>query len=153
MTDRSVRPMTAGGTRIRFFASKYVNQAATQNMKTPTGSMRVSIPETTVVDLIRFTKGAGHLDHVASIIGQLAPLLTPKRLVAALAVVDDIPNAQRLGYILDLLRQRKLSDSIHRWVERRIERVQRLRPGQSVEDARENRRWHLLVNGAVEIEQ
>ncbi len=152
MTDRSVRSVLAGRTRIRFFASKYVDQAVAMEMKTPTGSMRVSSPETTAVDLMRFVKAAGHLDHVASVIAQLAPLLEAKRLVAALAAVHDIPNAQRLGYILDVLRQRKLSAPVHRWVQPRIERFQPLRSGQPVDNARENRRWQLLINGPVEIE-
>ncbi len=152
ITDRSVRSVLAGRARIRFFASKYVDQAATMEMKTPTGSMRVSSPETTVVDLVRFAKAAGHLDHVTSVIAQLAPSLNPKRLVAALSVVHDIPNAQRLGYILHVLRQRKLSAPVHRWVQPRIERFQSLRSGQPVDDARENRRWHLLINGPMEIE-
>lgn len=41
MTDRSVRPLSAGRTRIRFFASKFVAKAQTTEIKTPTGSMRV----------------------------------------------------------------------------------------------------------------
>lgn len=152
MTDRSVRPVLGGRTRVRFFASKYVDQATTLEMKTPTGSMRVSSPETTVVDLVRFAKAAGHIDHVASVIAQLAPLLNPKRLVAALTVVHDIPSTQRLGYILDVLRQQKLSDPVHRWVDKRIERLQRLRPGRPLDDAPEDRRWHLLINSPMEIE-
>jgi hypothetical protein len=114
--------------------------------------MRVSTPETTAVDLVRFVKAAGHLDHVASVIGELAPMLDPKRLVAALRVVNDIPNAQRLGYILDLLRRRNLAEAVHQWVERRIERFQPLRPDQPAREARENRRWHLQINVPVEIE-
>ena len=152
LTDRSVRPITAGRTRIAFFASKYVTKAAAMRMKTPTGTMRVSTPETTVVDLVRFAKAAGHLDHVVSVIAELSPLLDPKRLVLALGVVNDIPNTQRLGYILDLLRRRKLSEPVHGWAQRRIQRLQPLRPDQPVDDARENRRWRLLINSPIEVE-
>jgi predicted transcriptional regulator of viral defense system len=152
MTDRSVRSVLAGHTRIRFFASQYMDRAAAMPMKTPTGSMQVSSPETTVVDRVRFVNAAGHLDHVASVIAELAPSLRARRLVTALAVVHDIPNTQRLGYILDELGERKLSDSVHRWVQSRIERFQPLRLGQSMDDAPENHRWDLLINGPVEIE-
>ena len=146
LTDRPVRPVSAGRARIMFYASKYVTQAAVAELKTPTGAMRVSTPETTAVDLVRFVKAAGHLDHVASVIGDLAPMLVPKRLVAALRVVNDIPNAQRLGYVLDLLRHRELAEAVHQWVERRVERFQPLRPDQPVGEVRENRRWHLQIN-------
>jgi hypothetical protein len=57
-----------------------------------------------------------------------------------------------MGYILDVLRQRKLAAPVYRWVQPRIERIQPLRPGQPVDEARENRRWQLLINGPVEIE-
>ena len=56
ITDRSVRPLTVGRTRIRFFASRYVAEAAVASIKTPTGTMRVATPETTAVDLVRFTR-------------------------------------------------------------------------------------------------
>ncbi len=152
LTNRPVRPIPAGRTRIQFFASKYVADAAAMEIKTPTGSMRVSTPETTVVDLVRFAKAAGHLDHVATVISELSSSLDAKRLLAALGVVNDIPNAQRLGYLFDQMRHRKLSDPIHAWIERRIQRRQPLRPGQPTEGASENRRWHLLINSPIEVE-
>lgn len=152
MTDRSVRPISAGRTRIQFFASKYVSQAAVTEMKTPTGSIRVSTPETTAVDLVRFAKAAGHLNHVASLIAELSPSFDPKRLMAAVRVVDDTPNAQRLGYILDKVRRRELADSIHAWVGNRIERTQLLRPGRPADNAKEDRRWRLLINSPLEVE-
>jgi predicted transcriptional regulator of viral defense system len=152
LTNRSVRPIAAGRTRIRFFASKYVADAAAMDMKTPTGSMRVSTPETTVVDLVRFAKAAGYLDHVAAVIAELSQSLDAKRLLAALRVVNDIPNAQRLGYLLDLVRQRQLSDPIHAWIESRIQRPQPLWPGRPIEGANENWRWRLLINSPIEVE-
>ncbi len=41
----------------------------------PTGLMHVSTPETTVVDLVRFSKAAGHLDHVAALIAEWKRIL------------------------------------------------------------------------------
>ena len=152
MTDRSVRSVMAGRMRIQFFASKYIAGAAVVEMKTPTGSMRVSTPETTVVDLLRFARSAGRLDNVATVIAELSSGLDPKKLLAAVRLVDDIPNAQRLGYILDQFRQRRLSDAIHAWLERQVPRELPLRSGRATAGARENRRWHLLVNQPIEVE-
>jgi len=152
LTDRSVRSVGAGQMRIAFYVSKYIIRAAVMDIKTSTGMMRVATPETTVVDLVRFAKAAGHLDHVAAVIAELASSLKPKRLVTALAVIDDIPNAQRLGYILELARQRNLAKAVHHWIRRRIERYQPLRPDQPIAGARESRRWHLLINAPLEIE-
>jgi predicted transcriptional regulator of viral defense system len=152
MTDRTVRSIGVGRSHIRFFASRYLQRAATLQVKTPTGSMRVSSPETTVVDLVRFAKAAGHLDYVAAVVGELAPRLNARRLVAALKVVCDVPNAQRLGYILDVLRNRGLSKAVHDWVKSRIKRPQPLRPGLPITGAGEDRRWRLWINGPLEVE-
>jgi len=152
VTDRSVRPMIAGRNRLRFFASKYITGAAITEMKTPTGSMRVSTRETTVVDLVRFARSAGGLDNVATVIAELSADVDPRLLLAAVRLVDDVPNTQRLGYLLDAVKQRRLSDSVHAWLERQKPRILALRSGQPVNDAKLNRRWNLLVNRPVEVE-
>jgi len=152
VTERSVRPLAVGRMRIRFFASKYVRQAAVMEVKTPTGTMRASTPEATAVDLVRFAKAAGHLDHVALILAELAHRLDPKRLAAAVRAVGDMPNAQRLGFILDLIDKRRLTGPTHAWIERQQPRAVRLRPGRPVIGVRLDRRWQVLVNGPIEIE-
>jgi predicted transcriptional regulator of viral defense system len=152
LTDRSVRSVTVGRATIRFIASKYVGRAAVQEIKTSTGTVRVSTPETTVVDLVRFAKVSGRLDHVATVISELSPSLDPRRLIAAVRLVSDVPNAQRLGHILDRLRKRNLSDPLHKWIEKQRPRSAPLRTGQHRPNAREDRRWHLLINRPIEIE-
>lgn len=153
VTDRSVRAILAGRQRLRFIASKYIRQASTTNIKTPTGSMWVSTPETTVVDLVRFAKAAGHLDHAAAVIAELCPAINARKLLAALRLVGDVPNSQRIGYILDLVRARQLADPIHAWLERQGPRPVPLRTGRPVANAREDKRWHVLVNGPLEVER
>nr|AQQ74837.1 hypothetical protein [uncultured bacterium] len=151
-TDRSVRSIKAGRTTIRFFASKYVVRAAIREMKTQTGMVRVSTPETTVLDLVRFAKSAGHLDHVATVISELAPSLDSRKLLKAVRLIEDVPNTQRLGHILDHLRMRHLSDPVHKWIEHQRPRPVQLRTGVRDTKHREDRRWHLLINRPIEIE-
>lgn len=152
VTDRSVRPIAAGRSRIRFFVSKYIATAATQSMKTPTGSMRVSTPEVTILDLVRFVKAAGHLDNVATVIAELLPSVEASRLLKAVKVRNDLPSAQRLGYLLERLRAKKLAVPLHEWVGRRKLRAIPLRPGHVDSGAREDRRWHVLVSAPIEVE-
>jgi predicted transcriptional regulator of viral defense system len=152
VTDRSVRSLMGGRAKLQFFASKYIACAATQHMKTPTGRVKVATPETTAVDLIRFSKSAGNLDNVATVISEMIPLLNPRALLTAVRNLDDVPNAQRLGHVLDRLRRRDLSAPIHEWVERRHPRLARLRSVLPAGGADEDRRWHLLVNRPIEIE-
>ncbi|MGO9110765.1 MAG: nucleotidyl transferase AbiEii/AbiGii toxin family protein [Thermoguttaceae bacterium] len=110
ITDRSVRPLTVGRTKVRFFASKFATEAATVSVKTPTGSMRVASPETTAVDLVRFVQAAGYLRNVATVLADLSSLLHPKKLLAAVRLVNDVPNARRLGYLLDNVRAKPIAE-------------------------------------------
>lgn len=152
ITDRSVRTLTVGRTRIRFFASQYVAKAAVANIKTPTGTMRVATPETTAVDLVRFARAAGYLDNVATVLAELSSSLDPRKLLAAVRLVNDVPNAKRLGYLLDHVHAKQLSEPIHTWVERQSPRLVPLQSGRPVTDATEDRRWHVLVNQPIEVE-
>jgi len=153
VTERYLRPVGAGRTKIHFFTSQYMPKAACVDIKTPTGSMRVSTPETTAVDLVRFVRSVGHLDHVAAVLSELAPLCQPKPLVAAAKWVDDLPNMQRLGYILDQVRRPRITIPLHDWVLRQKPQQVPLRPGRPVDDAGESRRWRLLVNGPIEVQE
>ncbi len=152
VTDRPIRPIAVGRSRIKFFASRYLSAAAVTSIKTPTGSMRVSTPETTTVDLVRFAKAAGQLDNVATVISDLAPKLDPKKLVAAAKTGGDLPNAQRLGYILDRVRARELVEPLRLWVERQSPHAIPLRSHRRGQDGEEDRRWHVLVDQPLEIE-
>ena len=152
ITDRSVRPLTVGRTKVRFFASKFATEAATVNVKTPTGAMRVASPETTAVDVVRFVQAAGYLGNVATVLADLSSLLHPKKLLAAVRLVNDVPNARRLGYLLDHVRAKPIAEPLHAWVERQSARPVPLQSGRSVAGAVENHRWHVLVNQPIEVD-
>ena len=152
VTDRYVRPIVVGRSKIRFFTSKFTTDAATTNIKTSTGTMRVATPETTAVDLVRFSKAAGYLDNVATVIAELSSLLDPKKLLTAVKLVGDVPSAQRLGYILDHVRARKVARPLHDWIESHLPTCVPLRSERRAQNGSENRRWHVLVDRPLEVE-
>ncbi|MCC7292969.1 MAG: type IV toxin-antitoxin system AbiEi family antitoxin [Phycisphaerales bacterium] len=152
ITDRPVRPMQAGRARIRLIVNKHVGSVPTQDVKTPTGKMRISTPEATVVDLIRYAKSSGHLDHVATVIRDLIPLLDPQRLLKAVRVVGDTPHAQRLGVVLESLREKTLAKPIQEWVDRRRPNLVPLRAGRAAPGAKVNLRWNVAIDSPLEIE-
>ncbi len=152
VTDRSVRPILVGRARVRFFASKYTPHVATEYIKTPTGRMCISALETTAVDLVRFAKAAGYLDNAATVINELAPGLSARRLLAAVKVAKDVPNAQRLGYILDQLGYKSLAEPLHKWIKQQGTRPVALRSESREAEGREEGRWHVLVGRELEVE-
>lgn len=152
VTSRPIRPITVGRARVRFFASKFIEQVATIPIKTPTGSMRVSTPEATALDLVRFAKAAGQLDNVAGVIAGLEPNLDGRKLVAAVKEIGDLANAQRLGFILDRIHARRLAAPLRDWIDRQSPSMVPLRSDRRGQDGKEDRRWHVLVDEPLEIE-
>jgi len=151
-SDRPIRPLQVGRTTIRFFANRRVSDTAVQNVKTATGAMRVSTPEATAVDLVRFAKSSGGLDNVATVLAELAPLLEPGRLLKAVRPIGDVPNAQRLGYLIERVGKRSLAKPLHDWLGRQPTHVVSLRPGKSANGEAEERRWHVFVTDPIEVE-
>ncbi len=152
LTDRPVRPLHVGRTRIRFFVSNRILDTAVQRVKTPTGMIRVSTPEATAFDLVRFAKMAGHLDNVATVLMDLAPLLDSKRLLKVARASGDRPNAQRLGYILERVKGRPQAKALHGWLERQAPRIVPLRPGQTIAGATEDHRWRVSIAEPIEVD-
>ena len=118
VTDRSVRPLTAGRIKIRFFASQYVDRAAV-------GQHQDAHRDHAGIDPRNHRHRLGPVRQGRRLPGQCGhgprgagSSLDPKRLLTAVRLVNDVPNAKRLGYLLDHVRGRDLSEPIHAWVER-----------------------------------
>ena len=52
-------------------------------LKTSNGRIRVSTPESTALDLVRYCDRASHLNHVASVLAELAEKIDLQTLVQA----------------------------------------------------------------------
>ena len=73
--------------------------AGVEDRKTDTGRMKISSPELTALDLLRYPRAAGGLDNVATVLTDLGGRLDAERL-AALSKGFERPVVQRLGYLL-----------------------------------------------------
>lgn len=148
----SLRPrlVHVGRERIRFVKKRRLGLTPVTSIKTPTGTMRVSTPEATAIDLLRYVQHAGFLSNVATVLRDLAPKCDPAALVQAAAADAALAHAQRLGYLLDLVGAHNLSDPLATWIAERGPDWALLQPGRSAYRAKRERRWLLLVNARVE---
>jgi predicted transcriptional regulator of viral defense system len=150
VTTSRQRTIVVGRERIRFFRKRNLTRAAVMSLKTPTGSMRVSTPEATALDLLRYVGAAGYLSNIATVLHELAENCDSGRLVEAAASGVELPHVQRLGYLLDLVGARGLADPLAAWLaQRRPDRV-RLDPTAPIRRARRDERWRLHINARVE---
>lgn len=121
------------------------------DIQTETGSMRVSTPEATVFDLVRFAPAAGHVGNVASVLGELAEKTDPEAL-AGLADLYAVSDVQRLGYMLEKLGEKRLADPLAERLKTRRYRSILLAPGQEKGDTPIDLRWRVIPNETVEVE-
>ena len=75
--------------------------AGLQHHKTDTGRMKISGPELTTLDLLRYPRAAAGIDHIATVLADLGERIDADQL-AALSVSFERAVLQRLGYITEL---------------------------------------------------
>lgn len=152
VTNKQLRSTAAGRARIRFFQKIHLERTPTMEVKTETGAMRVATPEATALDLLRYLEAAGHLGNVATVLVELGEKLDAERLALVARIENELPTAQRLGYLLELVGARESASSLAAWIEACRPRFVPLRPDRSVRRAAEDSRWRVLVNEKVEVE-
>lgn len=151
VTDRPTRPARAGRVHIAFHMSTRMSVARTTAVQTETGSMRVSTPESTAFDLVRFPRAAGHASNIATVLSELAERMQPRAL-AQLADAYGTPEIQRLGYLLEVAGQRHLAEPLEKGLQgRRVRRVV-LAPHGSKRSGPVDARWRLVRNVEVEVD-
>lgn len=150
VTDVPLRPARAGRSRIRFFFKRSVGKTPATEIQTPTGVMRVSTPEATALDLLRYVRGAGGLGNVATVLAHLHERIRPDALVAAARAEPEPASAQRLGCLLDRAGAGDKAQALAKWVSGRNPSRVPLRPGRPTRGFPLDCRWQVIVNEAVE---
>ena len=153
MASRQMRPAVMGRSRIRFLLKKHIKRTETVRLKTETGTMKISTPESTALDLVRYPTHAGGLNNIATVLADLAEKIDPVRLTEAARRDDDLPSAQRLGFLLEHIGERVKVDPLAEWLKSFRTRTVCLRPGGPVRRTRKSERWKVLVNEDVEVSE
>ena len=145
------RPIQCGSVRVAFMARKRVTDVPVQNFNTPRGTILVSTPEATAIDLVGYQHRAGGLDQVATILSELAEKIDPGKLAAA-AQTAPIPWAQRLGYLLEHIEVGKKASALKTYVQKHARLAAVLLPTAPRANSPRDDGWNLYVNTDVEAE-
>ncbi len=159
VTDRQWRPIRAGRSRIAFYYRKDCApvEAGITQCKTTNGSMCVSSPGLTALDLIRYPQASGGPNHAASVLNELAPEIDPEQL-QALAPAFERSVVQRLGYVLDQLGYDELTAVLRNHVESGNRQWVELEPGNGCtivtgEAPHRDQRWNVVIRRPLEIDE
>jgi predicted transcriptional regulator of viral defense system len=150
VTDRQVRPITVGRSRLHFAYKRDAADTATVRRKTETGTMSVSTPEATAFDLLRYVDLVGGVDAAATVLSELGEQLDPGALAAA-AVHVPRTVAQRVGWLLDRVGHQDRTGLLHAALASQPWATVDLRPG-SATDAAPDPSWHVRVDRDVEVD-
>ena len=152
LVSKARSAINCGQARIVFVARENVDQMPTQNFNTNYGVVRVSTPETTVMDLVTYPRHCGGIDYIATVLFELSEKIEPDKLVSLIKETQELTWVQRLGYLFDFLGHRQLSEALEQSVAgKRLQRC-RLEPGVAVKKEMINKKWNVWVNVDLELE-
>ncbi|HYH83557.1 MAG TPA: type IV toxin-antitoxin system AbiEi family antitoxin [Longimicrobium sp.] len=157
VVGRQLRPFAIGRERLRFFEKRTAAVTPTTLVPGQSAPLRMSTPGATALDLVRFMVASGGINAVSGVLAQIADRCTPDDLRLALDSAQDTPSAQRLGWLLERLEQRRLAGTVAAWLRQRPSRAVPLELGQRanrsappavrpVKDAA----WRVVVNCRVD---
>ena len=150
VTSVPMRSATAGRVVIDFHVSVSLDSTPVAQVQTDTGYMRVSTPEATAFDLVRFVAAAGGLSNVATVLAELADRLRADEL-RAVAMDRTSPEVQRL-HLLDLVGRQQLADPLARALSGRRVRPVASASGSPRGVSTPQSPWRVIVDESVELD-
>ncbi len=157
VVDKNIKPIYFKGIKIEFiFKSHICLEYGIDKVQGVGGIFNISNPELTAFDIVHFTKRAGELNNVATILEELHEKLNLSKM-SALIKKRRIPTQtlQRMGYIFDnVLKLEKLAACIEKAVKKRKAKAILLSSdGDSkpkFSDYTRSEKWNIYINVEVE---
>ena len=160
VTDKLLPDIEAGRTRIVFSYRKDIAAVSVgiEDRKTPSGYMKLSSPELTALDLVRYPQSGAGLDNIATVLSELAERLQPEKL-ASLSGAFEKAVVQRLGHLLGRLGHPLIVKAMFTalsargplpWVE--LDPKQAGDPDLSPPPSERDERWRVIVRRPPEID-
>ena len=153
--------LRVGRSRIAFYFRKDMDAVAAgiEGRKTDTGTMNISSAALTALDLLRYPQASGGIDHVATVLSDLAEEVDPDQL-AALAARVERPVVQRLGHLLERVghddRTGPMLEALRArgsppWTE--LVRQDARTPDLASEPRERDPRWRVIVRRVPELDE
>lgn len=119
-----------------------------ERLEVPAGWLNIYCPELTAVDIVAYQEHIGGLTRAATVLEELSLKLDFTKLDADFLKAASAPVFQRLGYLLDcVLGEEAIADGLHALI-----KAVPFRLGASVDDAEVDKKWKVMVNQEIEID-
>jgi predicted transcriptional regulator of viral defense system len=160
VTTKQLKQIKAGRARIGFYFRKDFTAIADGigEHKTDTGTMKISSPELTLLDLFRYSRASGGLDNIVTVLDDLAPKVDPQKL-PALGAGFEQSVVQRAGYLLEKFGFAGHGEALHGilnkipmpWIE--LERPSAQARDLATDAIERNKRWRVIIRREPERDQ
>ena len=143
--------IVCGQVTVVFIQNQDCQKTPIQLLKTPTGVMKVSTPEATAMDMMRFIRQSGGMNRIVTVLDELAESMTKEKLNDLTKIVNTAAWVQRLGYLLDKLGYNDLSQPLYDYLSMlKTKKIVPLVPYASSKGTQKNKKWRVAINVAVE---
>lgn len=155
-----LEPPTMRGKKTERYATRYFYRSSipmeyVEQRQTRTGYINVSCPELTAIDLVAYQEKIGSITRAATVLAELVEKINFGRLGTEFVKVAPVACFQRLGYILEyILEEIETADAVYKLLRAANVRMQpvALKPGKGILGYDVNRKWKIIVNETVEID-
>jgi predicted transcriptional regulator of viral defense system len=142
-----------GRVRIEFIAKKQIDTQITRQFNTLAGTIQVASPELLAFDLVSSPEHAAGINNVATVLSDLIESLDEKKLAELTQYHVKSFGLQRLGWLLDYLGGEALTQILLSKLEEKTLHWMQLVPHGAYEPIERNKKWHVIVNTTLEIDE
>lgn len=153
---RFVKPLNFGQIHIECIYKKSMVGLPTKSIAVSTGYLKVSTPEVTALDLLRYSARSGGLNHVATVLSELTESVDPEKLLDLAQSSEETAWVQRLGYILEQLEP--MNDNVVKTIVNKLSnylamnrrRYIPLASEMPIEGCKRSKKWNIIENTTIE---
>lgn len=142
------------GTPILFFSKKNTPDKFIRRHKAQSGYVNVASPELTAIDLIENEKHIGGLNRACTVLNELVDSINFETLEDDFFTLASTPIYQRFGYILESVLEREdLANTFKNKMPPLTTRNIPFKIGKSIKNCEIDRKWKVIINQEIEIDE
>ena len=144
-------PIKKDYARVDFiYKSQWDNKDIVQQ-KTNAGYVNTSSSELTALDLCYYSKRAGGINHVTTVLQELAEGINPQTLEEVAGRFSSLMAVQRLGYLLEFLGHPEKVHPLKEWLNNQKHHAALLDPGAHDSSSKvTGNDWKIIVNTEID---
>lgn len=150
MTTINKSDLQCGQAQVCFIKKANISETLYKTFNTVRSVVAVSTPEITAMDLINYPWQSGGLNHVATVLAELAETMDKDKLVQLAKKSKQPAWIQRLGYILTIVGHSELANGLKNTLQHKKKRVIPLNSDLPMTNYPRDHNWQIAINMKIE---